>query len=271
MTLPTFTNPFQTKKSPVVAPIKLEIESGYKVLPHPEKVSWGGEDAVFVQERTFGVFDGVSGADKIDGYPLYSITLAKCMKESIKEYVKENNEISKAQLFKFLSEAKEYADENATGASTAIVATLGTDNYLRVLNIGDCSTVVVRDSKIVSRSRDNVHFFGCPYQLAVDSPDTTSDSTQMNVEIIPGDIILMGSDGVFDNLDEPALIEAVESVPPKAPLMAKSVAKMSRKVSLDTEAKTPYAKEAKKNRVEEYASGLGGKVDDISCVVLRVS
>ena len=55
--------------------VGLEVVS--RVVPHPEKVSWGGEDAVFAEGRTFGVFDGVSGAEKEDGKDLYSNTLAE--------------------------------------------------------------------------------------------------------------------------------------------------------------------------------------------------
>ena len=53
-----------------------------KILPHLEKVSWGRDDAVFVKGtgRSFGVFDGVSGAEKLDGVPLYSNTLAQILK-----------------------------------------------------------------------------------------------------------------------------------------------------------------------------------------------
>ena len=47
-----------TTTTTTAAPIK--IESAAYVLPHPSKIFWGGEDAVFVKGRTFGVFDGVN-------------------------------------------------------------------------------------------------------------------------------------------------------------------------------------------------------------------
>jgi hypothetical protein len=45
----------------------LSLDMAMLVKPHPEKVSWGGEDAVFMNGRSFGVFDGVSGAEKEKG------------------------------------------------------------------------------------------------------------------------------------------------------------------------------------------------------------
>ena len=44
-----------------------------------------------------------------------------------------------------------------------------------------------------------------------------------------------------------------------------------RKLSLITDRVTPYSKEAKKNKIEGYEDGLGGKIDDISAVCVVVS
>ena len=48
------------------------------------------------------------------------------------------------------------------------------------------------------------HSFNCPYQLA--SPtmwpeaDTADDADVYEVEMLPGDVIVLGSDGLFDNM-----------------------------------------------------------------------
>lgn len=54
------------KKSKPISPASkpLRVESSSVVLPHPEKRSWGGEDAIYSKGGVFGVFDGVSGAEK---------------------------------------------------------------------------------------------------------------------------------------------------------------------------------------------------------------
>jgi protein phosphatase PTC7 len=243
-------------------PIKVEIAS--KVLPHPEKVSWGGEDALFVQGRTFGVFDGVSGAEKLDGVPLYSATLAKQLKADTGK-----DGLSAQEMKKKLLDAAEFADASATGASTAVVASIGEDGLLQAVNLGDSALLVIRDGSIISRTRDIVHYFDCPYQLSEDSPDRPKDSTVLQTKISPGDIIIAGSDGVFDNLDDASICEIVGQNPNKPSLISKAVCEQSRKVSLDPDALTPYSKQAQKNRYPNYRNGLGGKVDDISCVVVR--
>eukprot|EP00977_Amphora_coffeiformis_P012542 scaffold3122_cov140-Amphora_coffeaeformis.AAC.8 len=189
---------------PEVAPIKLEMATC--VLPHPQKIFWGGEDAVFTAGRTFGVFDGVSGARKLDGVPLYSKTLATEMRKRCNE-----------------------------------------DRGFKIS-----------------------HFFECPYQLSVDSPDKPRDGTKLNIELVRGDLIVMGSDGIFDNLSDDEILEAIEKVnTPKLGQIAKRLADRSRKVSLNRRAETPYAKQAKKNGDPDYADGVGGKLDDVSCIVVR--
>ena len=247
---------------PSETPIKIEVAS--KVLPSPEKASWGGEDAVFTKGRTFGVFDGVSGAEKEAGVALYSFTLASQIKGLIG-----TDGLTMGEMTDVLETAADIASMEATGASTATLASIGEDDILRVLTLGDCSVLVYRDGKVAAKSKEITHYFDCPYQFAEDSPDRAKDATKLTFPVQSGDIVVAGSDGIFDNLTSDQIWEQISSVPPRAGMIAGKVINHSRTVSLDTEAPTPYAKQAQRNRYEEYKSGLGGKVDDISCVVVR--
>ena len=101
------------------------------------------------------------------------------------------------------------------------------------------------------------------------SPDRPKDGTKLNIELVPGDLIIAGSDGVFDNLSDSEILDVVASSPDKLPTLAKQITQRSRKVSQNKKAETPYAKLAQKNGDPDFADGLGGKVDDISCVVVR--
>mmetsp|Transcript_27358 Transcript_27358/g.38482 ORF Transcript_27358/g.38482 Transcript_27358/m.38482 type:complete len:642 (-) Transcript_27358:63-1988(-) len=244
-------------------PLKLDISS--TVIPHPQKMSWGGEDAAFVNGRTFGVFDGVSGATKAMGVPLYSKVMSGEMKKRVgKEglYAKDIENI--------MTEVAKLADAKATGATTAVVASITEDGYLRAVNLGDSGCIVIRNNAIVSRTKECVHYFDCPYQLSVDSPDRPRNGRKLNVEVQSGDIILMASDGVFDNLSDQVIIEEVTKKPKdSASSIASRVAKLSRKISLDKYAVTPYATAARRNGNPNYKNGVGGKIDDTSCIVVR--
>ena len=242
----------------------LEIEIGAHILPHPEKVSWGGEDATFVKGRTFGVFDGVSGAEKLEGVPLYSRTLADEMKKQCGmsgETVQDMTD--------YLANAASYADSAATGASTAVVASIGENGFLQALNVGDSCCMIVRNGKVTAKTREISHYWECPYQLSEDSPDQPKDGTKLNVELISGDVVIMGSDGIFDNINDNIILDLVaESSTTKPTPLAKKICDVSREVSLDTTAVTPYAKLAKRRGDADYRDGLGGKVDDVSCIVV---
>lgn len=253
----------------VLTPIKIETASC--VLPHPSKMVWGGEDAVFTVGRTFGVFDGVTGATKLDGVPLYSKTLASEMRKASKINNGDRMGMSVQDLQRCLAEAKAVADETSTGASTAIVASITEDGFLRALNLGDSACLVIRNGKVVARTREVSHYFDCPFQLSSESPDKPRDGSKLNIELVRGDTIVMGSDGVFDNLTDSEIVDLVTKTKPhgKPSALAKKISDQSRKVSLNGKAPTPYAKEAKRNGDPDFVSGLGGKVDDVSCVVVR--
>ncbi|CAB9496378.1 protein phosphatase 2C BIPP2C1 [Seminavis robusta] len=246
-----------------ITPIKVDIASC--VLPHPSKILWGGEDAVFTKGRTFGVFDGVSGADKLDGKPLYSKMLARQMPK----LVGNGKELAIKDMQDNLLAAAEIADKKATGASTAIVACITDDGVLRAVNLGDSVCVVIRGDRIVAKTVEIIHYFDCPYQLSDISPDRPRDVRKLSFELMRGDIVLMGSDGIFDNLGDSELVQVVNSGPAKAGAIAKRVSDRSRKVSLNSKAPTPYATLAKRWGDPKFQDGLGGKVDDISCVVAR--
>jgi protein phosphatase PTC7 len=248
------------------------LESALEVRAHPEKVSWGGEDAGFFVGRTFGVFDGVSGAAKEKGKKLYSRSLADTMKKSVGGAGKGAGGLSVRQITDYLLDAKKLADEEATGASTAVVASIGEDNVLRALNLGDSVCLVLRDGAVAARTREIIHYFDCPYQLGDDSPDRPSDGTTLQAEIFGGDVIVAGSDGVFDNLSDADVCEIVSSLGPrvKSSAIAKRIVDRSRTVSLDPDSVTPYSTVARgKSGYPAYKNGRGGKIDDISCLVVK--
>lgn len=246
----------------------LSLDMAMQVKPHPEKISWGGEDAVFLSGRNFGVFDGVSGAEKVRGKKLYSVSLAESMK---KQSLASKSSWTVSEITNFMNEAKEVADVEGTGASTAVVASIGQDNVLRALNLGDSVCLVVRDGAVAARTREIIHYFDCPYQLGGDSPDRPKDGTTLETNIYPGDIIIAGSDGVFDNLSDGDILELVSSnAIVKSNVLAKKICEASRSVSLDYDAVTPYSRAARgRSGYAAYQSGKGGKVDDISCVVVK--
>ena len=253
-------------QTPPPTTLILTVESAWEIIPHPRKVKWGGEDAVFVQGRTFGVFDGVSGCKKVKGMPLYSKTLANEMKRRMECCQISKRSYSIEEMRDLLFTAGRFAKDCATGSTTAVVGSIGEDNILRVLNMGDSAIVVIRDGKVISRTRDTGKSFNVPCQLPFCSPKVTKYTSVLDVKILSGDIIVAGSDGVFDNLSEEHICTLINKSPQTACSIAKTIIDETKRVSRDRKASTPIAKIYKEMG---KGDGFGGKKDDMCCVVVQ--
>ena len=142
------------------------------------------------------------------------------------------------QLSDILTVATEVADDMATGASTALAGSVGSDNRLRVVSLGDCVTLVIRNGRPYTRSKDILHYFDCPFQLGDVSPDRPKDATTLTVQLVEGDVVVSGSDGIFDNISDADIASLVASTPNKSPSnLAKVITDQSRLLSLSESAK----------------------------------
>lgn len=156
----SFRNPW-AKVDPSDIP-NLNLVAGYSYLAHPEKNT--GEDAFFIEGNCAGVFDGVSGAFETRGVDprLYSQTLAMLTRDKVREYGPKS--VVKAAIDASM-------ENNQVGASTACV--VGMDEFGRLfgINLGDSGVRIVRGQRMIFRTKEQQHFFNCPYQLGTDSED----------------------------------------------------------------------------------------------------
>ncbi|KAJ0085631.1 hypothetical protein Patl1_09110 [Pistacia atlantica] len=147
----------------------MKLLSGSCYLPHPDKEETGGEDAHFISdEQAVGVADGVE---------------------------EPNGSIDPARVLE-----KAHSSTKAKGSSTACILAL-TDQGLRAINLGDSGFMVVRDGCTVFRSPVQQHDFNFTYQLECGSNgDLPSSGQVFTIPVAPGDVIIAGTDGLFDNL-----------------------------------------------------------------------
>ena len=217
--------------------------------------------------------------------------------------------------------------QEITGSSTICVASLNNEtNQLNLSNIGDCGLIVLRhmDSETAGsymRERHTpslvlaIHLrttyesyfyhsnklksFNLPYQLGFsdilehpgnfESPDANNHS----MTVLPGDIIVLATDGLFDNLDLNDLVSHIRDWEDewfgkmwlKYPLdkqmgiegtdkdqeamnaLAKSLVLKARELSLDKTKDSPFALLAKDNDI----MWSGGMPDDTTVVLARVT
>lgn len=75
------------------------------------------------------------------------------------------------------------------------------ENYLLdVAFVGDCTIMIIRSGKIVYLTEEQSHSLDYPFQLGTGSADTPKEGVRRLIPIEKGDLVVMGSDGVFDNL-----------------------------------------------------------------------
>jgi protein phosphatase PTC7 len=108
-----------------------------------------------------------------------------------------------------------------TGSSTACVLILNRENStVYTANIGDSGFILVRSGEIVHRSSEQQHYFNTPFQLSLPPPghgdnvlsDRPESADQLSFPVKNGDVILVATDGVFDNVPENLLLNTLMEV-----------------------------------------------------------
>lgn len=243
----------------------LKLVTGSALLPHPAKASKGGEDALFVSEDggALGVADGVGGWGEVGVDPgLYSkqlMTTAKTVADSMRDYDANSPSVIMKAAHK---------DVLIQGSCTACVLTLEGDR-LHAANLGDSGFVIIRGGKVFFNSPSQQHDFNFPYQLSADDSSTSdkpANADSFNLQLLPGDIVVAGSDGLWDNV-YPEYIEKIaqmskdEGTSPRK--VATRLAKYARKCALDQKFMSPFARSA----ISLGFWYMGGKLDDIAVTV----
>ncbi|KAH1025539.1 hypothetical protein HUJ05_010247 [Dendroctonus ponderosae] len=166
-------------------------------------------------------------------------------------------------------------------SSTACVVFLNRENStLYTANIGDSGFMVVRRGRVVRRSEEQQHYFNTPFQLSLPPPgyraDVLSDRPESassdNFPVEDGDVILVATDGVFDNLPQNIILNELikcqgERCASRLQMVANSIAWMARSLSFDETFISPFAERAFANGINT----IGGKPDDITVILATVA
>jgi len=229
-------------------------------IPHPEKEYKGGEDAWFVSDdgMAMGVFDGVGAWAEMNIDPgLYSKALAKYANAA---YV----ELGPDSPTNILEQAWLRA-ATITGSSTACCVTIS-GSTLRAANLGDSGFLVVRDGSLLHRQAEQQHGFNFPFQLGTGSTDGPDDAECVELQLQEGDVVVVATDGVLDNLFAEEIVAIVRegmSLKKTEAEVATRIAQLSSAKANLSSGRTPFAVNAR----QAGFSYSGGKLDDITVVV----
>ena len=183
----------------------------------------------------------------------------------------------------------------SSGSSTLLLCALNT-GLLEVLNLGDSRAMLIRLTKnrprVICSTTPMQHSFNCPYQLSKPlSPTARSELIQQcppskkkelqqalgsrklindrvkngdwyTLSVKEGDLLIMGSDGLWDNLFEDEILACVEGNY-SAEEIARRMAKAAHEKSLGKK-QTPFEVEAV--LAHGSCAWRGGKEDDITVI-----
>ncbi|XP_061196312.1 protein phosphatase PTC7 homolog [Saccostrea echinata] len=244
-----------------------------------------GDDAYFVAKNRTADVIGV--ADGVGGWRNYGIdpsAFPRSLMETCERMVREGRFNAHAPATVIAASYYELQEMKTPliGSSTAcIVALHKKERRIYTANLGDSGFLLIRDDKVVHRSQEQQHYFNTPFQLAVappsqaglvlsDSPDM-AESSSFDVE--EGDIILLGTDGLFDNMNEDMILDCLSKMKDhrdsevNVQRTAHHIAEEAYQLSFDQDYLSPFALSAQQRGIDLK----GGKPDDITVLLARVS
>lgn len=249
------------------------------------------EDAFFYSPRAAGVADGVGQMSQFARYGIDSAAFSNELMENVSlALAKEGGQDGTPceQTRRAIAAAE--ASAKTFGASTITV--LATDgNSIGASNLGDSGCAVLRPKpwgmETVERSREMSHDWNRPRQFTRIPPklqrkcvnqcrkwDSVKDADHYSIVAQPGDLVLLYTDGLTDNLYWNEIIRMVDEclVPghlldPAAPktepsAIAEALGLAAQARSMDSEADCPFSKEARARGHDMQ----GGKMDDVTVV-----
>lgn len=247
----------------VVVPHPAKADRVYDLPPHA-----GGEDAYFVEESAgvLGVADGVGGwADSGVDPGVFSRQLMNFAAEEARAGVKDPRKIL----------ASAHAKTTAQGSSTALIVSLASTDAgskkLVVANLGDSGFVHLREGNVLYKSKAQQHSFNFPFQLGAPGGGAGGNNASEAIliertDISAGDVVVLGSDGLFDNM----FAHQIASIVREGRRAAKNPHQLAERIAHEASlaasrnyGKSPFSVEAKKagHRFQ------GGKLDDITVIV----
>ncbi|XP_028091280.1 probable protein phosphatase 2C 55 isoform X2 [Camellia sinensis] len=243
----------------------LKMVCGAFYIPKDDPSNPQGDDAHFIclEKQTIGIADGVGGWSK------YGVDAGQYARQLMANSVDAIQNAQEGYLHpsRILSQA--YSKTNVQGSSTACILALK-NNRLRVANIGDSGFMLIRKGENVYQSSIQQHSFNCPYQLGNrKSADRPTAAQTYKIPVKSGDVIILGTDGLFDNMFEYDIQQVAkmtighDSEPEQ---VAWAIAQHAYYNSVDRHVATPFTQASLKAGKKH----LGGKVDDITVIVAYV-
>lgn len=242
-----------------------------------------GEDGLMIYNKinsnfsVFGIADGIGGIKQ--QYGIDPSKFSNGLMNNLYQYFlqKKIKDLKTILLEIFVKLTR----EKIIGASTICVNSFNKNNgKLNILNLGDCSIMILRKKRknyvLKFKSKIQQRGFNSPLNLSNISRNDIINSDLKNslnykIQLEIGDILIVGSDGLWDNLHDNEIINIVNQFNIVKENDIKNISKYLLKKILylfknihKPMRHGPFTKNAQKNNVSYK---LHSKIDDISIIV----
>ncbi|XP_013413535.1 protein phosphatase PTC7 homolog [Lingula anatina] len=241
-----------------------------------------GDDSCFIARHRLGDVIGV--ADGVGGWRAYGVDpsqFAHSLMRTCERLVSEGHfrpESPEAIIAASYSELMENKVPLLGSSTACVVSLFREEKTIYTANLGDSGFLLIRNGNVVHRSEEQTHYFNTPFQLAVAPPmqeglvlsDSPESAQRTSFSVEEGDIIVVGTDGLFDNMSEGMILEHLKTLkdhkPENIKRTARTLAKTARELSFDPDYMSPFAQQAQEHGIE----CKGGKPDDITVILACV-
>ncbi|KAI5448447.1 hypothetical protein KIW84_015745 [Lathyrus oleraceus] len=243
---------------------ELFLVSGAACLPHPSEALTNREDAYIISPQNWLVVaDGV-GQWSLEGSNtrVYIRELmGKC--EDIVSTYENISTIKPADVL-----IKSAAETHSPGSSSVLVAYFD-GQALHAANVGNTGFIIIRDGSVFKISNAMFHELSFPIHL-VKGDDHSEVIEEYKIDLNNGDVIVFGTNGLFDNLYEHEIASTISkslqaSLEPQE--IAEILATAAQEVGRSRSSGSPFADAA---QALGYVSYAGGKLDDVTVIVSLV-
>ncbi|CAH8506558.1 unnamed protein product [Schistosoma bovis] len=183
-----------------------------------------GDDACFLSVTDSSYVLGV--ADGVGGWRSYGVDPGRFSRAVMKNcervvnsgrFIPDKLEVLIAQCYEDVLNSKELILGSAT---LCIVSLQRNEHRVYGASLGDSGYLVIREGHVIQRSVHQKHSFNTPFQLSCPPTlrsrrfhcDLPNQAAQTSVEVKPGDVIIVGTDGLFDNLTESMILQEIKTI-----------------------------------------------------------
>ena len=215
----------------------LGLQKGRNMEEKRKRRPDSGEDAYFASTvggtstnvTAFAIADGVGGWNNLGVDPAdFSHGLCSHMASRALSWPADGPILSPRHLLKVGYDATVADPDIAGGGTTACVAVTSPDGRMRIVNLGDSGFLQLRLGTVHHYSDPQTHAFNTPYQMSVTPPhilaqqkmfgggqsisDTPDAADLADHMLRHGDVLILATDGVWDNLDAQDVLKIVSKI-----------------------------------------------------------